>query len=81
MAKKENYSEEELNIESRLSSDEPDQEFAQKIKKSGLVIGVVSVLVILAAGYYYFSKGQAEERSVAATEELTAVMASYQQGN
>jgi len=81
MAKKENYSEEELNIESRLSSEEPDQEFAQKIKKSGLIIGVVSILVILAGGYYYFNRGQEEERSVAATEEITAVMNAYQQGN
>lgn len=72
---------EELKIGRKLSDSLVDDDTAQKIKKNGIIIGIVVLIALLGLGYYYYSSSQAEKASQEAIMALSKVLPEYDKGN
>jgi tetratricopeptide (TPR) repeat protein len=72
---------EELQIGRKLSEGFVDDETTQKLKKNGIIIGIVVLIALIGIGYYYYTTSQAEKASKEAVMALSKALPEYDQGN
>lgn len=77
MAKKENYNEEDLNVEDKLQEVSDSEAYMEKMKKSGTIILIASVIVIGLFAWYYYDQKQKEEMSNEAALALSKILSTY----